>query len=83
MQFHMEPDAWEARVATLAQRMINTPTELPPLIVEYRRGKLVICDGNTRYAVMQRRGWQACWVVIWYNSEEDYRTHHVRLQGGK
>lgn len=73
----MEPTAWENRVASLARNMTNDPLELPPLIVEYRQSELSIRDGNTRYAVMERRGWPTCWVVIWYNSEADYREHDL------
>lgn len=79
MKFRMELGAWVERTNSLAQNMTNEPLEFPPLIVEYRQGSLVICDGNTRHAVMERHGWQTCWVLIWYNSEADYQIHGKRL----
>lgn len=77
MEFRMEPAAWENRVASLTRTMTNDPLELPPLIVEYRQAELSIRDGNTRYAVMEQRGWPTCWAVIWYNTEADYREHDL------
>ena len=52
---------------------------LPPMIVEYRDGELSVRDGNTRLGAMELLGWKTCWVVIWYNSEADYRKHSATL----
>lgn len=78
MEFVVSEDAWYARTGKLAQSFSN-PESLPPLIAEYRAGKLSIRDGNTRYGAMKLLGWSKCWVIIWYNSESDYQQHNKTL----
>lgn len=74
MEYVIDRDRWLARTRKLAESFSN-PLCLPPLIAEYRAGALSVRDGNTRYGAMQLLGWQACWVVIWYNAESDYARH--------
>lgn len=76
MEYRVDPDNWARRTAMMAQTMTE-PLDIPPLIVVYRQGEVSIRDGNTRYGAMQLKGWQTCWVFIWYNTEEDYQDHHI------
>lgn len=69
-----DPADWHPRIEKLADNFTD-PLALPPLIIEYRSGELSIRDGNTRYGAMQLLGWEACWVIVWYNSLLDYETH--------
>lgn len=82
MEYQVSEDYWQwvtGRVAGL----LTDPLSLPPLIVEYRHGELSVRDGNTRYGAVSLVGWSTCWVIIWYNSESDYRQHlsALRAQG--
>jgi hypothetical protein len=65
---------WEERTAHYAKGLTDV-SALPPLLVEYRDGVLRISDGNHRHEAMRIRGWQTCWMLIWYNSAEDYQRH--------
>jgi hypothetical protein len=49
------------------------------MIAEYRRGELSLRDGNTRYGAMKLLGWPTCWVIIWYNCEDDHHQHNEIL----
>jgi hypothetical protein len=40
---------------------------------------LSVRDGNTRCGAMRLLGWTAAWVIIWYNTESDYRRHRDTL----
>jgi len=42
------------------------------LIIEYRAGLLSVRDGNHRLEAMRKKGWRTCWVLVWFNSREDY-----------
>ena len=78
MEYQVENDYWIARTSKMAESM-SSPLAIPPLIVEYRSGKLSIRDGNTRHGAMSLLGWEKCWVVIWYNTESDYDEHNALL----
>lgn len=71
MEYRPEPAVWERNV-TLLQEGFRDPLHVPPLIVEYRQGKMVISDGAHRHEAMRRLGWRTCWVVICYDTEEDF-----------
>jgi hypothetical protein len=71
MEYVMDEALWAQRIETMAATLAD-PLALPPLIVEYRQGNLSVRDGNKRHAAMVRKDWQACWVLIWYNSLDDY-----------
>ncbi len=72
MEFREPVEAFESAVSRIARDLEN-PLAVPPLIAEYRRGHLSVRDGSHRLAAAERRGWASCWVVIWYNWEEDWR----------
>jgi hypothetical protein len=79
MEFLVSEAYWHGRTQMMASSLVD-PLDLPPLIVEYREGELSIRDGNTRYGAMALKGWETCWVVIWYNLETDYRRHIAHLR---
>lgn len=78
MEYVVDAASWQAWTTRLADSFSN-PLMLPPLIIEYRAGELSIRDGNTRYGAMQHLGWRHCWVIIWYNSADDYDEHNRTL----
>ena len=74
MPFREPLELWEQAVGHFASR--PEPAEaFPPLLVRYEQGEMVISDGNHRYAAFSRRGFAACWIIIWYPDEAEY-THH-------
>ena len=80
MEYQVKNDYWMDRTSRMAESM-RSPLAIPPLIVEYRSGRLSIRDGNTRHGAMSLLGWSKCWVIIWYNTENDYDEHnHVLLE---
>lgn len=78
MEYQVDEDPWIERTTALASSFTDLGS-LPPLIAEYRAGILSLRDGNTRHAAMKSIGWPTCWVILWYNSEEDYRRHSAAL----
>ncbi|OCJ14937.1 hypothetical protein A6U89_22835 [Agrobacterium sp. B133/95] len=73
MAYHVPDDIWKERIESLALGLVDAQG-LPPLIVEWRDGNLIICDGSHRHAAMLLKSWTTCFVVIWCNSEEDHRA---------
>jgi hypothetical protein len=73
MEYRMDAEAWAVRTARLAASF-TTLERLPPLIAEYRQGVLSIRDGNHRLEAIRLKGWPTAWVLIWYNSIEDYQA---------
>jgi hypothetical protein len=78
MEYRVDTHAWERHVSLLQQGLPNNRLRVPPLIVEYRGETLIICDGAHRYEAMRRLGWQTCWIVIWYDSEEQFIADNCR-----
>ena len=53
--------------------------DMPPLIATYdpnlaTPAHLWVRDGNHRLGAYERLGWPSAWVLIWYNSEEEYNA---------
>lgn len=71
MIYHVPTDVWKERIETIALGLVDVQS-LPPLIVEWREGHLIVRDGSHRHGAMSLKGWTACFAVIWCNSEEDY-----------
>ena len=78
MEYVVEQAHWHVWTSRLAESFTDV-LALPPLIVEYRDGELSIRDGNTRHGAMRLLEWPKCWVIIWYNSEADFRQHSKSL----
>lgn len=73
MTYHVPNQVWKERIESIALGLVDAKS-LPPLIVEWRDGHLIVCDGSHRHAAMSLKGWTTCFVVIWCNSEEVYRA---------
>ena len=79
MEYLVTREYWHGRTRAMAETMTE-PLAIPPLIVEYGGGKLSVRDGNTRLGAMEFLGWPKCWVIFWYNAEDDYRQHSSHLK---
>jgi ectoine hydroxylase-related dioxygenase (phytanoyl-CoA dioxygenase family) len=71
MEFSVPADAWQRKVSNIASGLLD-PMAIPPLFIEWRAGALRIRDGSHRHAAMTAAGWNACWVIVWCNSADDY-----------
>lgn len=80
MEIQADEAAWESHIAGIAASLTD-PYALPPLIAMYDNGVLSVRDGNHRHEALRRRGWSRGWVLIWYNSQQDF-THHGRYLEG-
>ncbi|KAA0697621.1 hypothetical protein DTW90_19765 [Neorhizobium sp. P12A] len=78
MAYHVPADIWQRRVDQLAEALENLES-LPPLIVEWCEGRLMIRDGNHRCAAIIRKGWTSCFIVLWCNSSVDQRQAAASL----
>jgi len=82
MPYQTTPAAWEARVSAIAASS-RDPEALPPLLLEYRKGLLALCDGNHRHEALRRLGQTSAWALVWCNSRQAYRAARVRLLDGR
>ncbi len=73
MPYQVPVESWEERVNRIKDSVVDI-ADLPPLIIQYQAGLYSIRDGNHRYEAIQRKGWTHCWVVIWYDSEEEWQN---------
>lgn len=79
MEYSVDPQHWAKRTAEMANSLTQL-LDIPPLIVHCGTGFfLSIRDGNARHEAMRLKGWQMCWVIIWYDTKTDYRRHTKRL----
>jgi len=78
MEYSVTEEYWEGRTRQMAETMTD-PLAIPPLIVDYHAGELSVRDGNTRLGAMERLGWPKCWVIIWYNTENEYFKYTYTL----
>ena len=80
MEYSVSQAYWEGRMAGLIENIQSSgagPLDMPPLIAAYdpnlaTPAHLSVRDGNHRLGAYERLGWPSAWVLIWYNSEEEY-----------
>lgn len=77
MEFPVPADQWHTKINQMAASFTDL-LEVPPLIALNRQGDLSLSDGNHRWASMRLKGWQRCWVIIWYLTEAEYLTSPYR-----
>ena len=64
---------WDVTTRELADSFTDLES-VPPLITEYRFGRLSLRDGNHRLRAFELKGWTTCWVLVWYNTEREFLT---------
>jgi hypothetical protein len=82
MEYHVSQEYWEGRMAGLIESIHSSgagPLDMPPLIATYdpnlaTPAHLWVRDGNHRLGAYERLGWPSAWVLIWYNSQEEYNA---------
>ena len=85
MLYTQDAAGWEKRVGKISNSLEDSAA-LPPLIVHFDDGDYIISDGNHRHEAMVRKGWSHCWIIIWYDSREEWQASPYlgkRCIGGK
>lgn len=70
MEYQVEAERWRQKTSGMAARLAD-PMQLPPLIVQWRAGRLSVRDGNHRHEAAGLAGWTACWAVVWHDDPAD------------
>jgi hypothetical protein len=80
------PSEWEEDVDAMRQSL-GDGWEPPPLLVEWRDGRLLLQDGNHRHEALLRAGEPDAWVLAYFPSLDDRDAfaarylEEVRLSG--
>ena len=78
MRYRVSQKDWDRRTNAIATS-VATIEELPPFILQYVAGELIVCDGNHRYGALHKLDWAECWAFIWYDSMQEFEQHHDQL----
>ncbi len=78
MEYRVDPKRFDEYVGRMIGS-IRQGWEPPPLIASYDAGRLSVRDGNHRHEALVRNGCSHYWVIIWCNSEDDYRRAYDEL----
>ncbi len=66
----VDEDDWRDDVDDLADR-VDDDWEPPPSVVSYRKGQLVLEDGNHRVEAMRRAGKELIWGVVAFEDPDE------------
>ena len=61
---------WEGDVEAMQERL-ERGWEPPPLLAEYRDGRLLLQDGNHRYEALAREHERHAWVLVFFDDPGD------------
>ncbi len=70
MEFYVEENGFKKNVERL-MAIIEEGWDMPPLIVEYVNGELVLNDGNHRLEALQQLGFPDTWVIFWNSDNQE------------
>jgi hypothetical protein len=76
IEYRVPLESWQRRTRSLADSILaagGSPLTIPPLIINFDNGVWSVRDGNHRHEAMRLLGWPEAWVVIWYNSLEEFQ----------
>ena len=73
-RFHENKRTWDLRIKENIKKL-KCNENPPPLIVEYKKKRLLIADGNHRFAALRDFGVDKYWVILWFNSKNDYEKY--------
>lgn len=63
-------DEWRGDVEQMAA-LVDDGSELPPVIVTYRAGVMLVEDGNHRVEALRRTGAREAWAVVGFDTAEE------------
>ena len=80
IKYRIPKENFEIKVAQL-QEVIKAETDLPPLIVNYYKGKFELNDGNHRLEAYSRLEIGEYYVIVWITDKEDYTDFMAKYSG--
>jgi hypothetical protein len=66
----VEEEYWDDRVDEM-ETLVEEGSQLPPVIVAYRGGQLVLEDGNHRVQGLRQADKEMAWAVVGFERQED------------
>jgi hypothetical protein len=66
----VDEDYWDERVDAM-ETLVESGSELPPVVVAYRDDELVLEDGNHRAESVRQAGKRAVWAVVGFERGAD------------
>lgn len=78
MEYMEDAGLWQERLVGFRETLASGG-EFPPLIAEYRDGKLSVRDGNHRLGAIEAEGHESTWALVWHNSKADLERHRKEL----
>ncbi len=67
------PDEWEDDVEAM-QEHLEHGWEPPPVLAEYRDGRLLLQDGNHRYEALAREHESHAWTLVFFDSPAEQES---------
>jgi len=65
MKYQVESDRFFRHVDAIVARYSMGDWDMPPLIIEFEKGKYILNDGNHRYEALRKIGVEEYWVIVW------------------
>ncbi len=59
------------------ENTLRSQNSLPPLVADYHYGQLQLLRTNCIAAAMRKMGLRKAWVILRYESYEDFATHNI------
>lgn len=69
----IEPEIWEDDVEEM-EESLEEGWEPPPVLAEYRKGDLLLQDGNHRFEALARAGEKDVWALIWFDDPDELKS---------
>ena len=66
----VDDEEWGADIHAM-EASIEAGWDPPPLLAEFRNGKLLLQDGNHRYEALVREGAASAWVLVYFDDHAD------------
>ncbi len=71
MKYKVRQPGFEFIVGNMMASLVNG-WDMPPLIINYEKGKFDMSDGNHRYEALIKLGLTQYYVIFWTSDEDDY-----------
>jgi len=78
MEYPEDVELWAKRLQDLSS-FLRSGRTVPPLIAEYRSGRLNVRDGGHRLGAFESLGCEKAWTFIWHNSQPEFERHWAEL----
>ena len=72
MKYRIDKGWWDHKISELT-KVIESGTEMPPIIVHYVDGGFELNDGNHRHKVYENLGIDKVWAIIWITEDDELK----------